>query len=57
MIYNLVIYLYLLGVKIAALFQSKPAKMVQGHREVFDILREKIDPNAKYICFHAASLG
>jgi 3-deoxy-D-manno-octulosonic-acid transferase len=57
MIYNLVIYLYLLGVKIAALFQSKPAKMVQGHREVFDILREKIDPNAKYIWFHAASLG
>jgi 3-deoxy-D-manno-octulosonic-acid transferase len=57
MIYNLVIYLYLLGVKIAALFQSKPAKMVQGHREVFDILREKIDPRAKYIWFHAASLG
>jgi 3-deoxy-D-manno-octulosonic-acid transferase len=57
MIYNLVIYLYLLGVKIAALFQSKPAKMVQGHREVFDILREKMDVNAKYIWFHAASLG
>jgi 3-deoxy-D-manno-octulosonic-acid transferase len=57
MIYNLVIYLYLLGVKIAALFQSKPAKMVQGHREVFDILRQKMDPNAKYIWFHAASLG
>jgi 3-deoxy-D-manno-octulosonic-acid transferase len=57
MIYNLVIYLYLLGVKIAALFQSKPAKMVQGHRDVFDILRRKIDPNARYIWFHAASLG
>ena len=43
MIYNLVIYIYLFGVKLAALFSSKPAKMVKGHREVFDILRDKID--------------
>ena len=57
MIYNLVIYIYLFGVKLAALFNSKPAKMVKGHREVFDILRDKIDRNARYIWFHAASLG
>ena len=31
--------------------------MVKGHREVFDILRDKIDRNARYIWFHAASLG
>lgn len=57
MIYNLVIYIYLFGVKLAALFSSKPAKMVKGHWEVFDILRDKIDRNARYIWFHAASLG
>ena len=57
MIYNLVIYISLFGVKLAALFSSKPAKMVKGHREVFDILRDKIDRNARYIWFHAASLG
>lgn len=57
MIYNLVIYIYLFGVKLAALFSSKPDKMVKGHREVFDILRDKIDRNARYIWFHAASLG
>lgn len=57
MIYNLAIYLYLLGVKIAALFSDKPAKMVKGHREVFDLLRNKIDRKARYIWFHAASLG
>ena len=57
MIYNLVIYIYLFGVKLAALFSSKPAKMVKGHREVFDILRDKIDRNARYIWFHSASLG
>lgn len=57
MIYNLVIYIYLFGVKLAVLFSSKPAKMVKGHREVFEILRDKIDRNARYIWFHAASLG
>lgn len=57
MIYNLVIYIYLFGVKVAGLFGGKPAKMVKGHREVFHLLRDKIDRNARYIWFHAASLG
>ena len=57
MIYNLVIYIYLFGVKDAGLFSAKPAKMEKGHREVFDILRNKIDKNARYIWFHAASLA
>lgn len=57
--YNLAILLYLLGVKIAAFFspKSKAAKMVRGHQEVFSLLKEKIDPNARYLWFHAASLG
>ena len=57
MLYNLAIYVYQFAVKLAALFSSKPAKMVKGHREVFGILREKIDRNERYIWFHAASLG
>lgn len=57
MLYNLVIYLYLFGVKLAALFSEKPALMVKGHRQVFDLLRNQIDRQAKYIWFHAASLG
>lgn len=56
MFYNLAIYIYLLGVKIAALFSSKPSKMIKGHREVFKVLQQ-IDKNKKYIWFHAASLG
>ena len=28
-----------------------------GEREAFKILKQKVDPNAKYIWFHAASLG
>ncbi len=57
MMYNLVIYIYLFGVKLASLFSKKPALMVKGHRTVFNILREQMDRNARYIWFHAASLG
>jgi 3-deoxy-D-manno-octulosonic-acid transferase len=31
--------------------------MVAGHRQTFDILKQKIDKDADYIWFHAASLG
>ena len=57
MIYNIVIYFVLLGIAIASLFDKKVRKMWRGEREAFKILRQKVDPNAKYIWFHAASLG
>ncbi len=57
MFYNLIIYLYLLGVAIYSRFNEKVRKMWRGEREAFKILREKVDPNAKYVWFHAASLG
>ena len=55
--YNIVIYLYLLGVAVYSLFNEKVRKMWRGEREAFRILREKVDPAAKYVWFHAASLG
>ena len=55
--YNLVIYMYLLGVAIYSCFNEKVRKMWRGERDAFRILREKVDPNAKYVWFHAASLG
>ena len=57
MIYNIVIYFVLLGIAIASLFNEKVRKMWRGEREAFKILKQKVDPNAKYIWFHAASLG
>jgi 3-deoxy-D-manno-octulosonic-acid transferase len=57
MIYNLIIYLYLLGVAIYSRFNEKVRKMWRGEREAFRILKEKVDPEAKYVWFHAASLG
>ena len=55
--YNLIIYLYLFGVAVYSRFNEKVRKMWRGEREAFRILREKVDPNAKYVWFHAASLG
>ena len=57
MIYNIVIYFVLWGIAIASLFNEKVRKMWRGEREAFKILKQKVDPNAKYIWFHAASLG
>ena len=55
--YNVIIYLYLLGVAIYSRFNEKVRKMWRGEREAFHILKEKVDPEAKYVWFHAASLG
>lgn len=57
MIYNIVIYFVLWGIAIASLFNEKVRKMWHGEREAFKILKQKVDPNAKYIWLHAASLG
>ena len=55
--YNIIIYIYLLGVTIASRWDGKIRKMWRGERDAFDVLREKVDPNARYLWFHAASLG
>ena len=55
--YNIIIYIYLLGVAIASRWDGKIRKMWRGERDAFDVLREKVDPNARYLWFHAASLG
>lgn len=55
--YNLIIYLYQLGVIIASLFNEKVRKMWRGEREAIRILKEKVNPNDRYVWFHAASLG
>lgn len=41
----------------AALFSEKVSKMVAGQKKTFSVLEQHIDPKAKYIWFHAASLG
>ncbi|MBR0539057.1 MAG: 3-deoxy-D-manno-octulosonic acid transferase [Bacteroidales bacterium] len=55
--YQLAIYIYLCGVAIASLFNKKVRTMWRGERQAIRILKEKVDPAAQYVWFHAASLG
>lgn len=55
--YSLAIFLYMLAVIVVSPFHKKAGAIVRGHIDTFKILREKIDRNARYVWFHAASLG
>ena len=55
--YSLAIYLYMFGVIVASLFNKKARLITKGHINTFRILRHQIDKNARYVWFHAASLG
>ncbi|MCD8284767.1 MAG: 3-deoxy-D-manno-octulosonic acid transferase [Prevotellaceae bacterium] len=55
--YTLGIYLYALGVILASPFYRKARLMVKGRFEAYRILRSKVEKGARYVWFHAASLG
>ena len=55
--YNIGIYLYQIAIYIASFFNDKARKLIVGQNQVFAFLSEKIEPNANYVWFHAASLG
>ena len=55
--YNFIMYAMQLGVRIAARFDSKVRKMWRGEQAAFGVLQQRIDPTARYVWFHAASLG
>ena len=55
--YEIIINIYALCVAVASRFNDKVRKMWRGEHEAFRQLREKVQPGAKYVWFHAASLG
>ena len=55
--YIIIILIYLTGVAIASFFSKKVKMMWQGEKKAIRTIREKMDPNARYVWFHAASLG
>lgn len=57
MFYNLAIILYDIAVYLVAPFSRKPRKMMKGHWVVYELLRQQLEKDARYIWFHAASLG
>ena len=56
-LYNLVVSIAGFFLKIVALFSPKIKLFVEGRKNVFTILEEKIKPADKTIWFHSASLG
>lgn len=56
--YTLGIYIYILFVKLAALFGHRKARlMLVGHKETFAKLKEGVQDGVDYLWFHASSLG
>ncbi|WP_149208436.1 3-deoxy-D-manno-octulosonic acid transferase [Flavobacterium johnsoniae] len=56
-LYNLTIYIAGFFLKIIALFSPKIKLFVEGRKNVFSVLEEKIKADDKTIWFHSASLG
>ena len=56
-LYTYALHMYALSVEIASFFNKKARMTRIGQWYTNGLLRKEIDPNAKYIWFHAASLG
>lgn len=56
-LYDIGIVLYDFGVHLMAPFSRKPRKMMKGHWVVYRLIRQQREKDARYIWFHAASLG
>jgi 3-deoxy-D-manno-octulosonic-acid transferase len=57
LIYNFFIRLYVLGIRIASLWNSKAREWISGRKNLFDALKKKIGNNDRTIWFHCASAG
>lgn len=57
MLYTFGIVAYMLAIHVAALFHKKARQMVLGQWNTWRILRSRLEPHARYVWFHAASLG
>lgn len=55
--YNVGISVFSWLFRIVAIFHKKAFKMVAGHRETWQLLKNNIDGNREWLWFHAASLG
>jgi len=57
LIYNIGIYFYGAFIFLASLFNKKARMLRKGQQQAFAQLKKQIEPNARYVWFHAASLG
>ena len=56
-LYSIGISIYGAFIFLASLFNEKARLLRKGQHDAFDLLKGKADPNARYVWFHAASLG
>ena len=57
LLYNIGIFIFLIAVRGAALFNEKARLFVKGRKHWAEQLQMKVDREASYIWFHCASLG
>lgn len=57
LIYNIGIYFYGAFIFLASLFNKKARMLRKGQQQAFAQLKTQIEPNERYVWFHAASLG
>jgi 3-deoxy-D-manno-octulosonic-acid transferase len=55
--YNLSIWIYLLLIHFAALFNKKPKQWIRGRKNIFEKIGKKVKKEDKIVWFHCASLG
>jgi len=56
-LYSIGICIYGAFIFIASLLNEKAGLLRKGQQDAFRLLKEKLEPNARYVWFHAASLG
>ncbi|MCF6341976.1 MAG: 3-deoxy-D-manno-octulosonic acid transferase, partial [Bacteroidales bacterium] len=57
LLYNISVFSYALGIRLAALFNSKARLWLTGRKQVFSKIADAIPKGEKLIWFHCASLG
>jgi 3-deoxy-D-manno-octulosonic-acid transferase len=57
LIYNFLIRLYVLGIRLASLWNAKAKQWINGREKLFEKLEKKINNSDKLVWFHCASAG
>ncbi len=56
-LYNLSIHLYILAIRLAARWNPKAKKWINGRKNIFQNIKKEFQPDAPVVWVHAASLG
>jgi 3-deoxy-D-manno-octulosonic-acid transferase len=57
LLYNIFLWLYVAGVRVASIWDVKARKWLQGRQRIFDDIRSVVDPRSQTIWIHCSSFG